>query len=618
MKRFPFGQVAAAALTALGLLLSVACVQRIAGTPAGLAGVSGQVRVPAGVSVVQGPPGALKLAIPFPAIGQGRRSQYAYDSGYVYSVELHLYDSQGNYQNFLVVRNTDNSDGLAAGTASVTFSNVPPGLCTLSAHTTQKQYYGSVGSGSLIEPSPTEGNNAYTATGIAGVVRSLYSDALSPFLVFRSNDITGGGADGAPTSVLFAKDTFKTRNGLDKEMFDTTAVSAGYGIGAATASIAPASTTVINITVTQPPVWATALYDTVAKEFATVSAGVDSTISAPSFAVAGDMVLIASGSLSLSNGDVLDLKDLPEKGTLCTIAAGSMSIPAAIQAGTYTVYPVRGSIVSRIGEIGGKVPPKLVVLPGAIASARATFAMTDDELAAAATTSVTVSLFDAAGNPIKQLDGITAGLNDGATMSATVVPTAVATLSTYLVGGKTYGSLPAFPRTSTDGRFAATLTQGAIASSASGSAGATTVTSVSGRVIDPGLTLLYLPNDFAFAAADTITLLASDSAPALALKLGTNSTTFASRTDFPTINPIRIDLPVLAALTAQVGNFAPLVAQCQVQTDGNLLTAGDDGTTFTFASYGQRKVGDTDRVDITVLSSDSTVVATSSITVTWK
>ena len=220
MKRFPFGQVAAAALTALGLLLSVACVQRIAGTPAGLAGVSGQVRVPAGVSVVQGPPGALKLAIPFPAIGQGRRSQYAYDSGYVYSVELHLYDSQGNYQNFLVVRNTDNSDGLAAGTASVTFSNVPPGLCTLSAHTTQKQYYGSVGSGSLIEPSPTEGNNAYTATGIAGVVRSLYSDALSPFLVFRSNDITGGGADGARPGGRLAKDTIKTRHGVANEMLD--------------------------------------------------------------------------------------------------------------------------------------------------------------------------------------------------------------------------------------------------------------------------------------------------------------------------------------------------------------------------------------------------------------
>lgn len=626
MKRFPWAHIASVALTALGLLLSVACMQRMGG-PADLAKVAGMAKAPAGAAdapgaaVVQGPPGTLGVTIPFPAIGQGRKSQYAYDSGYVYSVELHLYDSQGNYQNYLVVRNTDSSAGLSAGTASVTFSNVPPGLCTLSVHTSQKQYYGSIGSGTLITPSPTNGNNAFAVTGIGGVVRSLFSDSTSPFLVFRSNTITGGGADGAPTSVLFAKDTFQARNGLEKELFDTTSVSAGYGTGAATATIAPASTTVINVTVTKAPAWSAAMYDTVATEFATVSAGAASTVSAPNNLVAIDKVLIASGSLTLANGDLLDLKDLPEKGLLCTVSAGSMSIPAAIQAGTYTVYPIRGSLVSRIGEIGGKVPPKIVVLPGAISSARVTFSSTDNTLAANGTSTMSVGLFDAAGNPVKALDGVTAGLNDGATISAAVVPTTVATASTYLVGAKTYGSLPTFPRTSTTGAYPSLYTQGSVASSANGTAGAATPTNAVGsRLIAPGFERLFLPNGMALETSQTITVVATES-PATSFSLRRGTTTFATLT--PTGGgTVKVNVPLTAAFKTPItgANFVANVFDfATILTDSTAINPlEENGSFYTVNAFGTRKVGDRDRVDITVQSSTSAVVATSSIAVTWE
>lgn len=616
-----WAHIPAVALISAGVLLSVACMQRTIGGASVPAGPR-TAHAPAPVAAVSGPPGSVNVAVPFPGIKDARKAQYVYDSGYVYSVELHLYDSQGNYQNFLVVRNTDSATGLKAGTASVTFSNVPPGLCTLSVHTSQKQYYGSVGSGSLIEPSPTLGNNAFAVTGVGSTVWSRFSDVSSPFMVFRSNDITGGGADGAPTSVLFSKDTFKARNGLDKEMFDTTTVSAGYGMGAATATIAPASTTVINVTVTQPPVWNKTLYDTVAKEFATVSAGVDSTLSAPAGALATDKVLIASGSLSLANGDLLDLKDLPENGLLCNVADGAMTIPASVQAGTYAVYPVRGSLVSRIGEIDGKVPPRLVVLPGAISAAKVTFSATATELAAGEAATVSIGLFDAAGNPVKTLDGLLAGLNDGATVSSAIVPVSVATASTYLVGGRTYGTLPTLPRNNADGIYAALYTQGSVASSQNGTAGSATVTNAAGNVlVDPGFNRLFLPNGLTAAVLDTITVEASDSTPNTAFSLKRGDTIFATRSPIGAA-AVEVNIPLATAFNTPIvgANFpAAVFTFSTVLTDSTPINPVDaNGSSYRIDSFGRRKAGDTDRIDITVQASDSSVVATSSITITWK
>ncbi|MBM3275175.1 MAG: hypothetical protein FJZ00_08470, partial [Candidatus Sericytochromatia bacterium] len=273
MTRIPGYQLAAAALMTVAVLLSVACVQRLTHVP-DFGRVASSARMDVVPKVVQGPPGSLQVAIPFPALATNRRPQYAYDSGFVYSVELHLYDSQGNYQNYLVVRNTELAAGLAAGTASVTFTNVPPGPCTLSVHTSQKQLYGAAGSSAVIRPRIAAGNTTFDVTGVVGDVFSRFSDSSSPFLVFRSNDINNGaGANGAPTSALFSKEFFQARNGLEKEHLDTTTVTAGYGTGAATATITPAATITINVTVTQPPAWSTTLYQTSPIEIATVSAG---------------------------------------------------------------------------------------------------------------------------------------------------------------------------------------------------------------------------------------------------------------------------------------------------------------------------------------------------------
>ena len=593
----------------LAIALASGCVARV---PAGT--VSRPDAAPAlHPAAVARDPGGVSVSIPFPAM-RNRTAQYTYDSGFVYSVELHLYDSQGSYQNFLVVRNTDSAVGLAAGTASVTFSNVPAGLATLSVHTSQKQYYGSIGSGALITPSPTAGNNGF----VVGVttIRSLGSDLTSPFLIFRSNDISAPAAAGNPTSVLFAKDFFTARNGLGQEFLDTTAVVAGYGTGAATASIAAGQTTILNVNVSKPPTWPKAFFANPVLEVATFSAGATSSIAAPTDSVAGDAILIASGSLATANGDLIDLKDLPDAGTLAPVTGATVTLPATLGAGSYRLYAIRGSLISRIGELSGKLAPKLVVLPGAIATA--SFAAASATLAAGATSVITVTLKDAVGNPVTTLAGVAAGLNQGATVSAVVVPDVVATASTYMVRGSTYGSIPAFPSSGASGNYAATFTQGSVASDPSGTAGAATLTGTA-SIVTPGFSQFFLPASFNFNLNDVITVQASgvngNNDFVIELRTPTN-TRFASKGpgNFGGQHPYPI--AVLAALNPAVQ--ANTFATCSLATNGTQITNAENNATLQITNFGKRKAGDRDRVLITVVSSGSATIATQSIPITWQ
>ena len=255
------------------------------------------VRHPAGTTPDPAAPaapqaGGVVVPVTLPALAE-QSVQHVYHRNYINTVEVRLRDSLGNEAVQYVARNAYLATSRASGTVNVPFHNVMPGTFTLTVRTSHERLLSETGRISydglrdiffvdgdgdeLFDPGENEPRL---------ISKSGSTNTNSNFLVFAPQHID-------PNWIF--PDALRT---------DTSTVSAGFGIGAATESIVAGQTTQVAVTVGQVPRWTSAVPMT--SREVTAGEAITLTVADGDVLHAVDMVTVVAPSVSFTRG-IVDL-----------------------------------------------------------------------------------------------------------------------------------------------------------------------------------------------------------------------------------------------------------------------------------------------------------------------
>lgn len=564
-------------------------------------------------------PGTVTVPLTLPEISE-RALQYTYDRNSINTVEVRLRDALGNEWVQYVVRNAYLAGSRASGTINVTFYNVMPGTFTLTVRSSHRRLLSADGPITYdglrdLFFVDDDGDHAFDVgeDEMRLVSMSAATVAASNFLVFA--------LDYRMPSWAFP-DALRT---------DTSSTKAGFGIGGATQSIIPGTTTQVAVTVGQVPIWGT----TEPYSSREVTAGDTVTLSVANADALQpvDRVMVTHPSVNFPNGihNWADTRFNVYSPTVNATAGTAVFNPtvatnpdADSAPASWPIWLVRGQAAAEIGltpNAPGTNAPKIIVHPALVNSNASRAYGTDHHLSQGQTTTVRYDLRDAHGNRVA---GNVPGVNG---VSLTSVRRANAGVEldfavvshTYNVPDPRNGLMPFILPGRTTGTVSGTgvYTQGNARPDL-------ITTAATYSVAGPGNVLrisqlevpyfVYKSNaaSFGTTGANTYTLnVASDPVTAENLiatlsltngPAGAVNVPIASASVDPTAKPL-----VLGAAGVPSGTLPlpiqPLGTPVIIQLpEGRDLRLADNGTTFQVTGYGARRVSDTDRVRMRVLN----------------
>lgn len=570
--------------TSLGLL--VACASRPAG-PIGLApGMEAAAT-----------PGALAVPVWLPKVAE-RTAQYAYQNGYINAIEVMTVDSLGRHQAFLVCRNPE-AVGMPGGQVNLLFQDVAPGTAWVTVRTTFKQF---IGAGLRLRPVDGE-PSTFSLDGTDTHVTAVVGDVAANVLVFKSTDL--GATANAPSVLSF----YQNNNG-SSELNDTTGTYAGYGVGAATGSVVPGTTTAIPITVAQPPSFGASLLKTTRQ----IDAGSAVTVLASNVRQ-GDRVVVVRADDPAATSDFLDLTKTASydfypltdnmDGTITFTPTRSTDVAVKY-------YLARGEAVSLIGGSASDVDlAKLHVHPGAVSQPNSTIVIGSDDgvssypRRATETDTLRLTLRDEYNNVITGND-FGARLMESYLWRPAMEPNVTSLNNNSVsapnplafVPGATIGKLTTPSYDAGTKTWVSTFTQGATAPTTRGASASFAV--AAGTNIDSATYLFDASN-----TGDTVYTLGVEEYPPTARRLSLSlyrggvvdaGKFIASASYIPPVTPVAAGATISFGVSPVITNTpAGLPLMLRIGTKPNTdLTTDDHGTRFT-PTLGARTANDSDR-----------------------
>lgn len=581
--------------------------------------------------------GKVAVQIPWPEFKPDRKTQFTYGGGSAVSaVEVLLFDSLHNYQSAVVLRNTA-ANGTASGSAFITFTGVPAGPAVITVHTTTRNLLGDLIIGASDAPTSYISNIG----GATHSVTPMSGDQNSQFLVFRSSDLLGGAAANGAPSVYLTMDRVHDTGGRTNanEMTDgATSARAGYGIGATKVTVPSRGSVEATINVTAAPTFAAESYlpegePVPAATFSATDTAFAMTLKGQNVVAGGllpDEILATNSALHLTalanRTEIVDLaKDLGYRIPISRVTGDTLEFNTtraflpigADKLPNLNIYLLRGSAMSLI-HLSRLQPPRMTVLPDIVANDKSSLIATGKSLRAGETDTIKLVLKDKFGNPISDI-GKWAGPNANNVIKRTVSPLAIDPNATrLLVPGKTYGNVSTFACTdpgNKPGVWTATYTQGSMPATTKGASPSIVADVIPGNII--GLAEFLLRFD-AFEANNTAVVIdVLNSGGDFQVNLystqgATESSQLVATATYPSssVNQASASLAI-----SGYANYALVT--------GGALSTTAHGTTVNnivnkvAASGASRKVGDTDRLGISVASGSTTVFSNVSVTYTW-
>ena len=575
------------------------------------------------------------VQIPWPEFQPDRTGQFLYGGGSaVAAVEVFLVDSLHNYQSAVVVRNTA-ANGTSAGTASITFTNVPAGAAVVTVHTTTRNLLGDliIGASDAASSYISKQSDGSTLS-----VTTMSGDQTSQFLVFNSADLVGGASDnGAPTVYLTTDRVFDTgsRTNANEISDGASTARAGYGMGFTKVDVPTSGSIAATVTVSAAPTFAPESYLAPADPASAATFSVTDTAHAMTLTAANtlltDEILATDSALHttafLDKTEIVDLaKNLGYRIPITQVSGNQIAFsttkafaPHASLGNlpAYNIYLLRGSAISLI-YLKTLKPPTMAVLPDAVSALQRALVNKGSSLKAGDTETLKLILRDKFNNYVSDI-GKLAGPNGNNVIRRSVSPLGIDANATHLlIPGKTYGNVGTFScadPVNKPGIWTATYSQGSMAASDKGASPSITFDTPAGAVT--GLAQYFLPFDF--FEADNLAVKVGATTPftgnvqidLYATQGATDSTQVVASAQYAltAVNSASASLPVLEGLYALV-------------TGGALTTAANGATitnivTKVGASASARKVGDTDRLTVSVASGSTPLFPSTFINYTW-
>ncbi len=341
-------------------------------------------------------PGDVTVPLTIPALPE-RGVQYAYDRNTINTIEVRLRDALGNESVQYVARNAYLSGSQAGGIVKVTFSNVMPGVFTLTVRSSHERLLAATGRIAYdglrdVFFLDGDGDQAFDPGEIEPLViwKSGTTNANSNFITFARNFVDVG---------WVFPDALRT---------DVSSTRAGFGTGGATESIIPGGTTQVAVTVGQVPQWNSTLLNSTR----TVIAGdpVVMSVVDGSALQASERVLV-NGSATLEAGIVraADFDDAKLSLYAPTIdaAAGTVTFTptrathpnAAVTPTAWRLWLSRGQAIAEPG-LTALNAPKLIVHPAFVKKASSRIYGLDSHLSNTGTSAIQYDLRDEYGNRV--------------------------------------------------------------------------------------------------------------------------------------------------------------------------------------------------------------------------
>lgn len=382
--------------------------------------------------------GAITVPLSMPALGPDRGVQYTYNNNMINTVEVRLRDSLGNESVQYVVRNAYLASSTAAATVPVTFHNVLPGVFTLTVRTSHQRLLSATG--------PVKYDGLRDVFFLDGDADDAFDASETEVRVINGNRLAN--------FLVFAPANLKVTDVLPWSLrSDTSTVAAGFGLGAATQSINPGTTTTVTVNMRQAPQLGAGLWGTTrevtagevvslaVKDAANLQAGDQVALSDPSgFTLADGIADIGSASLHVySQAQALDTvaSTISFMPTRATIAAVNTT------PGAWRLWLSRGQAVSETGYTTNYAnAPRLAVFPALADAASSRFYASTGHVSPGNTATVYYDLRDRFGNLVA---GNVTGINQQS-LAAVRLANAGITMDYSVVGYST----SADPRTQTN------------------------------------------------------------------------------------------------------------------------------------------------------------------------
>lgn len=572
--------------------------------------------------------GHITVPLVMPALGDERGVQYAYGNSYINTVEVRLRDSLGHQSVQYVVRNAYLAGSKAGGTVPVTFYNVLPGVFTLTVRTSHERLLSDAGPVKYdglrdVYFLDGDGDDAFDPSETE--IKVLSGSKAANFLVFAPDDLDSD--DVVPWSLRS----------------DASTTPAGFGLGAATQSINPGSTTTVTVNVRQAPRWADSLWSTTREvtagevvslpvgDTASIQANDQISLSDPAgFALAKGIADVGSASLHV----------YAQTQAVDTVAATVSFRPTRATVGAVDAAPspwrlwfARGQAFSEVGYAALYAnAPRITVYPALVATTSSRIFAASQHVARNATAPISYDLRDAYGNLVAgnvtgvneqslgSLKKANAGVEmDYALVSSQYSPDPLTGLNPFILPGVTAGDVSA----------SGVYTQG---SAVPGPVTTSATYSVGGSSTDLRLSRLEVPqwlykaNTGVFTSwPHTYTLDVQsdpDDVSRLWVSLSIGGVTIASQSIDPTVvantKSVTLLQPTLPTgvlpVPMAVGSPVTLIVP------DRQLSTGDNGSTFTLSSaakYGNRRVSEPDTVRARVTRDKQTTLWTSNVLFYW-
>ncbi len=525
----------------------------------------------------------------------GRGVQYIYNSNYINTVEVILTDSLGNTQVQWVARNTYLAGASAAGTAAVTFHNVMPGTFTLTVRTSHIPLLGTgdpITYDGQVNAFYSGGNHANGGT----LLNVLSGDKTTDFVVFDNsyNFNNAGAYDGA----IFSNNVIT----------DTTSTLAGFGVGAAKASMVAGQTTSVGVSVSQIPHWDPSTDSTALN----VTAGDTATMSVADVAdvQSTDQVMVGGAP----NFGLFALGAGTSQYGVATTSSAVTFVPTVSTAGAADdVYLSRGQAASMWNE---NTWPTITVWPALATDSTSVINASQNALMANGNATVGLDLRDAFGNFVYG-NGIN-GNNAGSLHFANAYVSEDYNVVGYNYGPDSTGGYPFIVPGFTSGTLAAnTYTQGSTPATLTGASASVSTYLASAAATDSvQLTKMEIPY-FVYNYERSRRLALSTGNYTLGIVadpningnlwvslVDPNGITIASSSITPTAPSRTVSLGLTAAelgAAVQPANISPVTLTLG---SGVTLGATYNNLYFTVNNFGARKIGDTDTVEVRVLNNN--------------
>lgn len=564
--------------------------------------------------------GNIVVPLNMPALGEDRGVQYAYSNAYINTVEVRLRDSLGNESVQYVVRNAYLNTSRSAGSVNVTFFNVLPGTFTLTVRTSHQRLLSAAGPvkfDGLRDVFFLDGDADDAFDADETEIRVISGNRNSNFLVFAPANLNA--ADVLPWSLRS----------------DSSTTNAGFGLGGATQSINPGSTTTVTVNVRQAPRWGDALWSSTRE--VTAGEAVSLPVSDIANVQASDRVALSDPSgFTLSNGiaDVGSASLHPYAPAIDTTASTVSFTPTRATIGAVNSAPAawrlwlaRGQAVSENGYTTNYAnAPRIAVWPALADISASRFYGSTAHVSPNQTATVYYDLRDTYGNLVagnvpsvnQQSLAAVRLANAGITMDYAVVgystsPDPRTLTNPFMLPGRTIGTVSG----------SGTYTQGSTAPGPITTAATYSATMSGGGDSPIRMTRLDVPfwiwdaNRGNFGVGNHAYTLKFLTDPAD----GTKTWVYLERTGGPIIAsesirtssltntqafaqsfPLKLPNPAAGTLPLPINPTQTSPVVINVPANENLDPGVYDNMTFTVTNYGARKVSDSDTVRARVLN----------------